>query len=114
MKIDINKKYRTREGRGVIIHCTDGPRDGFPVIASIESPGATGGWIARDFTESGKHLLAELDGYDLIEVREPMEWTLAVSVGHGNYKAGELSSSRTQSQEFSEFWIPVRVREIID
>ena len=72
MKIDINKKYRTRDGREVIIHATDGPRFGLPVVASLATED---GWLPYQWPNDGRHPHGQTTD-DLIEVREPREWTM--------------------------------------
>jgi hypothetical protein len=106
MKIDINKKYRTRDGREAIVHTATGPRVGFPVVATVYDKHAEGLWMSRDFTEDGRFYpppMAECAD-DLIEVREPREFEIS---GEGrNWKC--ISGVG---------WTPgetIRVREIID
>ena len=111
MKIDINKKYRTRDGREVrLLHRVP---EGWPT--SYPWRGIVGDASHLTWTDHGVQDLDDPPSDDdLIEDREPREWTLAVSVGGAAYKAGEISGQRTQDQSFSEFWVPVRVREILD
>ena len=62
--IDINKKYRTRDGREVRIYAVDGdePR---PVHGAHKSQT---GWVFSCWEEDGVHLLST-GNYDLIEVK---------------------------------------------
>ena len=106
MKIEINKKYQTRDGGDVVIHATDGPREGYPVIASVSSPGAIGGWFVRDFSDQGIQVSGELTELDLIEVIEPREWVIR---GHTRIEANVVDSG-----PIARYGESVRVREIID
>jgi hypothetical protein len=111
MKIDINKKYRTKEGDDVkFLHRVP---DGWPT--QYPWRGIIGDGNQMSWTDDGRqNVNRSPNDYDLIEVREPREWTLAVAQGNTAYPDGTISESRTSRGEFSEFWVPVRVREIID
>jgi len=121
MKIDINKKYRTRDGREAIVHLLTGPRIGFPVIASIQDTDANGGWITSDFTQDGRYLESVKDTCrnDLIQVREPREGFVAVvteatferAYGLGD-PVGTFVTHRPGDKE--DGFEVIRVREIID
>ena len=66
--IDINKKYRTRDGREVRIYATDG-RDFYPIHGAIHQGD---GWQYNCWTKDGGHSLNKTtcyEGSDLIEVR---------------------------------------------
>ncbi len=104
MKIDINKKYRTRDGREVIIHAIDGPETDGPIIASVK---CLKGWDTRTHRPDGSWSLGVSDR-DLIEVREPREWKATVIRANG-----ALSGYRV-TDEASEGFEVIRVREIID
>ena len=107
MKIDINKKYRYRSGAAARVICVDAPSE-FPVIAIDD------GGDPSTHTDEGRLLLGGESVHDLVEVREPREWTLAVAQGNPAYADGAISEARTRNGQFSETWVPVRVREIID
>lgn len=64
--IDINKKYRTRDGREVRIYATDG---GSPcsVIGVVRS---TVGWEMFQWFSDGSSTLTDERPLDLIEVKE--------------------------------------------
>jgi hypothetical protein len=67
--IDINKKYRTRDGREVRIYAVDGdePR---PVHGAHKSQT---GWVLSCWKEDGVHVLED---YDLIEVKPRIQRTV--------------------------------------
>jgi hypothetical protein len=67
--IDINKKYRTRDGREVRIYATDGGRANCMTHGAVKN--GIGFWeIASWYTAHGKNYDTETDHpYDLIEVR---------------------------------------------
>jgi hypothetical protein len=116
MKIHINKKYRTRDGREVIIHAIDGPDKSLPVVASIRNPG---GWMAGKWRADG---IGTNESSSLIEVREPREFQLVVSTAANDIKPlGTLSAFRTERLAEGKtehldapYWEIIRVREIID
>ena len=73
--IDINKKYRTRDGREVRIYAVDGdePR---PVHGAIKSPT---GWVVSHWPQDG--VQSDFEGSNnLIEVKPRIKRTLWVCV----------------------------------
>ena len=76
--IDINKKYRTRDGREVRIYATDGGGRN-PVHGSIKEED---GWIFQVWPKSGRYFEDDDEDYriDLIEVRPRHKRTLWVNV----------------------------------
>ena len=62
--IDINKKYRTRDGMEVRIYATDGIYP-YPIHGAIKWPK---GWIDRTWDNDGKSESHALDYWDLVEV----------------------------------------------
>lgn len=74
---NINKKYRTRDGREVIIHAERCPNPTKPLIVSIRNTNDVGWWTTH-YPESGRFVdyrPGEND-LDLIEVREPREFLI--------------------------------------
>jgi hypothetical protein len=99
MKIDITKKYRTKDAKlPVTIVSTDGPYPGFPVVGYIHPTGNP--WL-NHWSEAGGY--PANTNMDLIEVREPREWDMWVSP-----KGDFLHNSDMLMHE------SIRVREIID
>ena len=81
--IDINKKYRTRDGREVRIYATDG-------YGSYSVHGAVlteEGWFPRCWTEQGELSHARLahSAHDLIEVRPRHKRTVWLAVYPNGY-----------------------------
>ena len=73
--IDINKKYRTRDGREVRIYALDGdePR---PVHGAFKSPT---GWVVSCWRQDGIQL--DFGGhYDLVEVKPRIQRTVWLNV----------------------------------
>jgi hypothetical protein len=99
MKIDINKKYRTRDGREVIIHAINGPDGAFPVVASVQNSSA---WMAGKWRITGT---GAIESADLIEVREPRE---------GWIPDYYLYETKEAAKRVSSSGVIIRVREIID
>ena len=73
--IDINKKYRTRDGREVRIYALDGG-GGCPVHGSIKT---SDGWRSFTWPSDGRIACDENCG-DLIEVKPRIQRTLWVNV----------------------------------
>ena len=76
--IDINKKYRTRDGREVRIYATDGGGRN-PVHGSIKEED---GWIFQVWPKSGRYFEDDDEDYriDLIEVRPRHKRTVWMNV----------------------------------
>ena len=102
MKIDINKTYRYRNGEPARILCQDAPGREDSVISLT-----AGGWIHRHY-KSGSYLEGERNSLDLIEVREPREWTLSI---HSD--GIRVSQYCTQGGNPKGCEV-IRVREILD
>ena len=64
--IDINKTYRTRDGREVRIYATDGG-EGTLVHGAIKT--TDGKWDVRSWDCVGRRMMCEEHAQDLIEVR---------------------------------------------
>ena len=78
--IDINKQYRTRDGREVRIYATDGARG--KVHGAILT---NEGWEHRTWNGSGVIVLCQEHDYDLIEVRPRHKRTVWLIVWSSNY-----------------------------
>ena len=76
--IDINKKYRTRDGREVRIYATDGSGRN-PIHGSVKDED---GWIFQVWPKSGRYFEDDDENYriDLIEVRPRHKRTVWVNV----------------------------------
>ena len=76
--IDINKQYRTRDGREVRIYATDGGGRN-PVHGSIKEED---GWIFQVWPKSGRYFEDDDEDYriDLIEVRPRHKRTVWLNV----------------------------------
>lgn len=121
MKIDINKKYRYRNGGPVRILAVDakGPNDDGewqPVIVLDENAGEVT-FHCLDGKFSGK----DNDELDLIEVREPREYEVVVSTAENTrYERSVIDGKATDDLESGDRRVPlgkweiIRVREIID
>ena len=103
--IDINKKYRTRDGREVRIYATDG-RDPFPVHGATKEKY---GWNMETWSEGGR-----CDAYmerdkDLIEVRPRHNRTVWLNmyeidedrVGSISWDSKELADERKMSNRLA-------------
>ena len=85
--IDINKKYRTRDGREVRIYATDGAGIR-PVHGAIKTDE---GWVREDWSSDGGFGGNMRFSDDLIEVRPRHKRTVWLSVFHHNVMASFTS-----------------------
>lgn len=107
MKIDINKKYRYRNGKPARILCVDAPGDQ-PVI-SINNEGSVHGHEANgNFYPYGGSSRS-----DLIEVREPREWKAVVVTNDARLPDGTLANYDEGDEDNPRYEV-IRVREIIN
>ena len=80
--IDINKKYRTRDGREVRIYATDGGA-GSPVMGAVfyTTPNGQWWWESARWTEDGRYdYHGRQTNTDLIEVRPRHKRTVWLNV----------------------------------
>ena len=111
--VTMEKRYKTRDGREVIIHSVTGPNEREPVIASINQGGV---WDVSTWYPNGKSVLGpHLNDGDLIEVREPREWVLAIAIeGNAYHAPGEVVCVSPCHHTTTCNWIPVKVREVME
>ena len=90
--ININKKYRTRDGREVRIYATDGGGRN-PVHGSIKEED---GWIFQVWPKSGRYFEDDDEDYriDLIEVRPRHKRTVWLNM----YSEGFISSEHEDKE----------------
>ena len=99
--IDINKKYRTRDGREVRIYATEG-------YGSYSVHGAVlteEGWFPRCWTEHGELSHARLahSAHDLIEVRPRYKRTVWLNMYEiDEYHVGSISWDSWDSKELAD------------
>jgi hypothetical protein len=77
MTIDINKKYKTREGHNVRIYAVDGYGP-YPVHGAVEQK--TGVWIIESWTSNGAVSPILSGSYDLVEVKPRIKQKVWVNV----------------------------------
>ena len=95
MMIDINKKYRTREGHEVRIYATDGK--GRKSVHGAYFDNYVKGWVSLVWTEHGKvDVYQELQPMDLIEVRPRHKRTVWLNV-YGSGVVPEACSSKERA-----------------
>lgn len=80
--IDINKTYRTRDGREARIYATDG-RGGTAIHGAIKL--SSGDWLQESWWSSGQLLTSLQSDSDLIEVRPRHKRTVWLIVWSSNY-----------------------------
>lgn len=115
MKIDINKKYRYRNGDLARVLCVDAP--GSQMVVTVDQNGT----LHKHWADGAYCIDSSSTDLDLIEVREPREWEIFVSTELNNsYKAGTIDGSATEDLQVGKrripgkYWEIVRVREIIE
>ena len=90
--IDINKKYRTRDGREVRIYALDG--DGtHPVHGACKHP-ETGGWVLQRWNEQGRISGPDFPS-DLIEVKPRIKRTMWLNL----YAREDRPSTKKEADE---------------
>lgn len=111
MKIDLNKKYRYRDGKPARVLCVDAPGD-YSVISMLPD-----GDILRH-GESGAYYSEGNSSRDLIEVREPLEcWVRVATAGNAIHSEGTaVAIQREDSREptRTDHWKVVKFREVIE
>lgn len=119
MKIDINKKYRTRDGREARLFTTESRIINAPVTGEVLNE--DGEWRSYGWLDNGQSVSRSGNTYpqnDLVEVREPREWDIRVGTngntvkGDGRIIAEQLQGDRTPGDR--DTFEVIRVREIID
>ena len=96
--IDINKQYRTRDGRAVRIYATDGGA-GSPVMGAVfyTTPNGQWWWESARWTEDGRYdFFGRETENDLIEVRPRHKRTVWVNV-YGPRVVPEACSSKERA-----------------
>ena len=99
--IDINKKYKTRDGREVIIHAVDGPNPNKLIVGSVKSH--AGPWGVRCWSIDGLWDCCKSPA-DLIEVTPPWHGEIWV------HPDGTIT--RTFAAAHDGEWIDARWRKI--
>jgi hypothetical protein len=98
--IDINKKYRTRDGRKVRIYATDGGA-GSPVMGAVfyTTPNGQFWWESARWTEDGRYdYHGRQTNTDLIEVRPRHKVSVWINT-YGATVSGGLYSTRASADE---------------
>ena len=76
--IDINKKYRTRNGREVRIYATDHTSSEFTVGGAVREEN---GWAVHSWTADGRYFIGpSLLNDDLVEVKPRIQRTVWLNV----------------------------------
>ena len=110
MKIDINKKYRTRDAKWpVTIVSTIGPYARFPVVGYAHSTSVP---LLCHWSEVGGY--PANTNLDLIEVREPRDFWINIYPGRGTALHETLESAEDGKAGGFANVETIRVREILD
>lgn len=104
--IDINKKYKTRDGREVIIHAINLRVERYPVIASVLTKC---GWQYRSFSSNGEFVVNETSQSDLIEVVPLWEGEIWV---HENGVICKCDPEGDEESWIEKGWRKVKAREV--
>lgn len=109
MKIDPSKKYKSNRVEVTHLHrVPDGAPTEYPWRGFVDG-------YSRSWTEDGRY---DADGMvsskDLVEDREPREWTLVVAKDNPSYPDGFISGERCRNCNATGQWEAIRVREIIE
>lgn len=98
--IEIGKTYQTRCGWPVRIHATD-LNATYSVLATVQHP--DGDWESVHVTADGRYMPdGVIHDYDLIEVKQPIKFTLWVSVYRTKTLPDEYWTSWNYTKEAAE------------
>ena len=101
--ININKKYRTRDGKDVRIYATDG-HETYPIHGAIMDQG----WCPHHWMFDG---LGAFERFDLVEVKPRIKQTLWINI-YNNYQS--ISSTEKFAEDKADCGILARVKVDID
>ena len=97
--IDINKKYRTRDGREVRIYATDGGQCGTLIHGAVFDNAF---WGSLVWNSDGSKYSWREDSLDLIKVRPRHKRTLWVNVYEGDWDAYTAASKEDADENASD------------
>lgn len=99
-KIDINKKYTTRDGRQVRLFTTESPDPMFPVCGALNKDGE---WTNQSWSGDGEFLSnTQASDFDLIEAKEKIKLTGFLNVYTGMQGQHYLSIHPNKALAISE------------
>jgi elongation factor P hydroxylase len=96
--IDINKKYRTRDGREARIYATDGCGSA-SVHAAIKT--RSGHWQQGSWWSNGQLLTSSQSDTDLVEVKPRIQQTVWINLYKNGYPAISYSNKLDADAEAS-------------
>lgn len=94
-QLDLNKPIRTRDGREVVIYCTDAPGD-YPIHGRVEGEDSPRGWTLT----GAWNIFANISS-DLINVPEPVEVWVNIYRGENGFTFGDFRPNREQADRFA-------------
>lgn len=102
--IDINKRYRTRDGREVRIYATDGA----PASRSVHGALLTErGWMAQDWYPDGVFMPTRESHCDLVEIK-PERWHAIFQAVNGQLLVtGEVFASEAEARRACPLLNPI-------
>ena len=106
--IDIDKEYRTRDGREVRIYATDGGQCGTLIHGAVFDNVC---WGSLVWNSDGSKYSWREDGLDIIEVKRQIKETVWINI-YNNYWS--ISSTEKFAKDKADCGILARVRVDID
>jgi hypothetical protein len=94
--IDINKKYRTRDGREVRIYATDGAQCGTCVHGAVFN---NEWWGSVTWNSNGSARSWREDDLDLIEVRPRHKWTVWMNIYGRTSFTSHISREQAEDEQ---------------
>lgn len=89
-KIELGKKYRTRDGRKAVVYAVGLPNTAFPVHGAVLT--ASGEWLQECWMHDGKYTTVAVDtANDLMEARPRIQCEVWVNVYPDRISSGHLS-----------------------
>lgn len=109
-KIDMNKKYKTRDGRDVRILCTDANHKLYPVVGIVEMEGIS---YPSSWTRFGKldTQSYEKSNEDLIEVKEKETLWLKIYENECVRRFGNLYSAKADKNAIARIKVEYEERQ---
>jgi hypothetical protein len=110
-KIDINKRYRTNDGKEVVIYTTDGADKAFPVVGEVRLDDSIS--IVSKWSVYGQVHGTYMKAHCLVEVKPRIKRTIWVNVYSDGIRNG-AHNTKQQAEHYASSGIVACVKVEID